>query len=901
MAVFPSDYALVIGINDYPRYDFPLKGAKKDAETFAAWLNDPDTGGGVPAENTIVLLSNIQNDGLARPVHEEIDANLLQLIDLALKNQEQVKPRRFYFYFSGHGLGLSSEDVGLCLPFWSDAATGLASLKLSGYLDYVKKWGLFPEVFFFLDCCRASIPFAGGYDPNLTLAKPRPGAEDSRHLIAYAATYTNAAYEAAIPGGVSKSEIRGFFTSSLLEALNGACAKPEGGVPLDALLKYLDLRVGQLAAQAGKNQEAYYVPSFRNSDLPNIILGVAKPAAPVPGEDPLAVPESTRRGSSAYSLRLAKPPGTEDVELILFGPDHSKIYQDFKEFAGDLPEGKYLLRLQQTGQIKEYIVEHEAPGTVFNIEPPPIFSPILLPNAATSHEYYAQPAHEWSRQMTEQQALNGSESGIFIFARFTGTEMVKPINFFQNLSLLDKNMNKIHSFPASTVKEDLQTGWFAFSAKTKQGQYYLRYNCKPARLIPLYCFPGWQTQIFLTLQDNDPLFETLRILTARLDQGFVQSQAIMLADMAFAHLKNPSLTLPPSVNRALLDGKFENPMLGILGTYLLLQHPKPELYGLLSFVLQNLEWLLNAPDSPDLKTLKLLADPDKAGNPSFDHLPMIAMGTENVIRLSIENKAGILPGSVFENMSASRKRDLAITSWCLTESAEIWIVEGILQSVLDAKRFGMPLDMQTLGRQLSLPLSKIKATLAAIEVDPTLVDSSYVLRQKSILPAEILPDLFHLNSTGKMNQTTAPRKLVTIYAPDAFKYLEEFKAACLNLLQGKQIIQHWDTSQMLGGANRLLTIQQKVEEADLVIGLISPAYFSSGSDALSMHEMAFKMDKDFIPVIAITGFYELHSEIANKNPIPKQDAHVKPLDSWDNRNTAWAEITREILAIIQNR
>src|ERR1700730_6884899 len=147
----PNDYAVVIGLNDYPEYGDggrSLKGAIRDAESFADWLKDQDTGGGLPVGNVHLIMSTAQP---LAPAQDQIDDALA-----AIRKDVQGKTvRRLYVYFSGHGhvTGESRHDVALCLPRWSRDKRN-AALSSSRYLAYVEKCLPFSEIVMFFDCCR---------------------------------------------------------------------------------------------------------------------------------------------------------------------------------------------------------------------------------------------------------------------------------------------------------------------------------------------------------------------------------------------------------------------------------------------------------------------------------------------------------------------------------------------------------------------------------------------------------------------------------------------------------------------------------------------------------------------------------------------------------------------------
>jgi hypothetical protein len=160
----PNDYALVIGVEDYPNYK-PLKGPLNDAEHFAAWLTDPEKGG-LPADNC-QLLRNPEY-----PVGEITLRLELLLNQIDARRAQGEAPRRFYLYFSGHGQSPRIDQINLCLKMWS--STRLSRLALSApdcWSEMVNCAG-FAEVAVFLDCCRVWVASAGGLPPGVICPVP---------------------------------------------------------------------------------------------------------------------------------------------------------------------------------------------------------------------------------------------------------------------------------------------------------------------------------------------------------------------------------------------------------------------------------------------------------------------------------------------------------------------------------------------------------------------------------------------------------------------------------------------------------------------------------------------------------------------------------------------------------
>lgn len=259
-------YALVVGIDHYPRFR-SLKGARKDAEDFHAWLIDPD-GGGVPPENVKLVLS--KEDPL-RPIHDDIDDALEGIL---LKARRGDGKKRIYLYFSGHGLGRSNLGADLCLASWSKLQRARA-LDSSGYLKLLMGCGCFREVIFLLDCCRVREVRAHALPPGIDLPAPGDDAPNCRSFIGYATEFMSAAYEVETGQTNGKSDVRGHFTRALMDALKGAAAELTGGVRASKLKEYLEVNTPLIAKANSHIQKPEVVNGLDAAEEP--LFGHARP------------------------------------------------------------------------------------------------------------------------------------------------------------------------------------------------------------------------------------------------------------------------------------------------------------------------------------------------------------------------------------------------------------------------------------------------------------------------------------------------------------------------------------------------------------------------------------------------------------------------------------------------
>lgn len=204
------NYAVVIGIDHYKTR--PLSGAVNDALAFGEWLREKAMV--TVAENLKILTSSEGND---IAMGHEVDLAIDSVIQDATKNYKEKN--RLYFYFSGHGLGITYDNTAFCLREWP----GWFHHCLSG-ADY-KAWftnkAVFDEILIFLDCCRENDVFAQPKSPAPDWRNPT-GTKTPNLLICNSTIYKKLSYE--IEGPDAK---RGAFTSFLIEALNGD-ADPNG-------------------------------------------------------------------------------------------------------------------------------------------------------------------------------------------------------------------------------------------------------------------------------------------------------------------------------------------------------------------------------------------------------------------------------------------------------------------------------------------------------------------------------------------------------------------------------------------------------------------------------------------------------------------------------------------------
>lgn len=275
------DYALVVGIDDYPRYGTQgrdLKGAIRDAKMFAEWLQDTENGGGLKKDHCRVITSEGDPMALSK---DAIDDGLDEI--WAMASAHPQGGRRLYMFFSGHGQlvdssGTESYGQALCLPRWSYRRPNSAILTNS-YGRTVQKCMPFEEIAVFLDCCRVSTIRVRADYTSLGCNQFQNGHHNIKKQIFYAAEPMKRAFEdAQAPAGTDDEDgeiIHGHFTTALIDGLRRGSDRAGGGISAADLWEHLDYWVQKIADDAGHNQKPQTDPPV---PYPDMVFGKAKPA-----------------------------------------------------------------------------------------------------------------------------------------------------------------------------------------------------------------------------------------------------------------------------------------------------------------------------------------------------------------------------------------------------------------------------------------------------------------------------------------------------------------------------------------------------------------------------------------------------------------------------------------------
>ena len=323
-----KDYAVVVGINKYPSHDEydDLKGAKRDAEEFLAWVTSPK-GGNINAHSRIS--KHCSNKTGTEPRLDHIVESIDDLMDL--QERHGRVGRRLYIFVAGHGAGKNTTSpVLLAADHRPRRPSYFEGRKIA---DMFIELAAFREVVLFMDCCRDQVQGLGAgvhfeYEADTDAA-------NVKQCYAFGTLVNRQSFERKFG-----AKYHGVFSYVLLEGLKGGAANEDGTVTAGSLEDFVQKRFDDLKEDP---------PQFLAPDRSLVLVkGVIPTLAPVEIRlgDPAAGFEvrdgkiydkvlDVKREKLADDrwrihvrperLYLVGVPGSDDMKVLRPGVDHVEL------------------------------------------------------------------------------------------------------------------------------------------------------------------------------------------------------------------------------------------------------------------------------------------------------------------------------------------------------------------------------------------------------------------------------------------------------------------------------------------------------------------------------------------------------------------------------------------------
>jgi hypothetical protein len=290
------------------------------------------------------------------------------------------------------------------------------------------------------------------------------------------------------------------------------------------------------------------------------------------------------------------------------------------ELRKKVKPGLYMIQVSSGIEERQHMitVKPDEPFTDLNLSLP-IESPAPLKGLADIDEGQNSALANLSVQPLMS---HGTGARLVLFVRNPPNDAGHAVNL-SYLSLRDSLLKSIVDFQdrSSWVRGD---GWAGLSIDLSPGGYSLHWREKrhsrwksvqaEGRSVDqsLWLEEGWTTALFLATNPHRDFVPRMTGMTAhmrRINMGFEaypnpEAESINIAqELALNGLRSGTAIVPSNLLRLLLERKFSNPMLGIIGAHALLQSNDPP-WSVFDQVVRNLRRIV--PNHPDVLALRLI-------------------------------------------------------------------------------------------------------------------------------------------------------------------------------------------------------------------------------------------------------------------------------------------------------
>jgi hypothetical protein len=286
---------------------------------------------------------------------------------------------------------------------------------------------------------------------------------------------------------------------------------------------------------------------------------------------------------ASFALHLSAETG---AELFVIDSSMRLVERGAGRLDVQLPTGVYKLKVRRGREETERIILHDHDESI-TLAAPSISSPAPFQGTTRTHEWHIDAAVQQSSQV---HVVAGTGAQVFVMSRYWTAPGRKPDDRghpARGLSLRTLAGRVVVDYDATELPHvDGHDAWAACTVAVDPGTYLLHRETDGGQALEqaVVASPTWQTQVFIL---RDPVTGLPRpegphpsiaqqralrpdAISVLMNHGHFDAQRsdMQLADVARLALADERRILSDEL-RQMLDGKFDNPMLGIYGAHLL--------------------------------------------------------------------------------------------------------------------------------------------------------------------------------------------------------------------------------------------------------------------------------------------------------------------------------------------
>lgn len=343
------------------------------------------------------------------------------------------------------------------------------------------------------------------------------------------------------------------------------------------------------------------------------------------------------RSKSGKKAAFIASAGDIASEIFVIDSQFRRVASGVGRLETPLPPGIYKVKVRtgRNSQEKYLEVLEGKPPDPMVFEPASFASPAPLNQTAKTHEYHV--AARGPSRNPPRDIGKGTGGSLFILARdWSGKDDIRLRNpslahpahglkvrnadgsLLADLQSLSQDNLKEARRDARKPKADREKidPWAACHVALEPKPYLLSLETPSGHLEQtVVVSSGWQTQVYLTqsayIPGHDDLLPDLPRASIQMTRPGAappdDDSQKRLVELARLGLTDRRDVVSDALLNEILFGKFENPMLGILGAHILLRRKKPDLKSLRTIV-KNLRNLLGKGTHPDVEALALRLD-----------------------------------------------------------------------------------------------------------------------------------------------------------------------------------------------------------------------------------------------------------------------------------------------------